>query len=63
MRTDDHRSDWFDLSRGVPQGSKLGPILFNIYTADIQFKYTETEGNVKYADDTLIQARGSPKTY
>lgn len=56
----DHRTEWFPLSRGVPRGSKLGSILFNIYTADIQVNYTDTEGNVKYADDTLIQARGEP---
>jgi len=52
VQIDDMRSEVKNVHFGVPQGSILGPVLFNIYVADLQDNV-----NVKcfqYADDTTI---------
>ena len=45
-------SDWAAVHSGVPQGSVLGPLLFNIFAFDLPFC---VQSNLRqYADDTVL---------
>ena len=48
-------SSWSKLLQGVPQGSILGPLLFNIYINDLFYFITDTD-LCNYADDTTLYA-------
>lgn len=45
-------SSWRQIKAGVPQGSLLSPILFNLFTADIPVP--ESNNIASYADDVMI---------
>ena len=55
-------SKWTDIFLGVPQGSVLGPLLFDIYINDLFF-LTEKTNVCNYADDSMFYASNSDLHY
>ena len=68
VRTGHGKTDWFQIGKGVRQGCKLSPCLFNVYAEYIMRNAgldkaqagIKTAGrninNLRYADDTTLMA-------
>ena len=52
VQIEDKRSTQLPMFFGVPQGSILGPVLFNIYVAELAFRTYST--TILCADDTTL---------
>ena len=56
---DDKKSSELPVYFGVPQGSILGPVLFNLYVNDLSDCFSSS--SIQYADDTTIYESAKPK--
>jgi len=53
VRIGSNLSTWQDIETGIPQGSILGPLLFNIFMNDLAYVVKQSKLSA-YADDTQI---------
>ena len=58
MKLSDMCSEWLNITKGVPQGSILGPVLFNVFINDLFYSITRAK-LFNYADDNTLNAVGT----
>ena len=61
VQIDDQKSNFNTVTFGVPQGSILGPILFNIYVSSM-LDTTKSAKCLQFADDTTLYVHGKINT-
>ncbi len=61
MKYRDWRSEWTTIHTGLPQGSPLSPVLFNIYTLDLARLDSSSARVRTFADDVLVSISGKSK--
>ena len=61
VQVNDKQSRLKDVLFGVPQGSVLGPVIFNLYANDMQDCLKDGSTCFQYADDTTVLLHAPPK--
>jgi ribonuclease P/MRP protein subunit RPP40 len=61
VRLGPNKSNWTGIIKGVPQGSILGPLLFNVFLNDI-FYFVNKASLFNYADDNTLSHHHSDPT-
>ena len=61
LKYENWRSEWTNISTGLPQGSPLSPVLFNIYTLDLARLDNPNVRVRTFADDVLVSAKGTSR--
>ena len=54
---------WAAVSRGLPQGSKHGPLFFNIFVNDLFYHITEVKLHAYADDEQLYDSDTDPKLF
>ena len=61
VQIDDRKSSYQSSQYGVPQGSILGPMIFNLYVSDLHEVTPSSMECVQYADDTSLYSHFNVK--
>ena len=61
VQVNDKQSRLQDVLFGVPQGSVLGPVIFNLYARDMQDCLKDGSTCFQYADDTTVLLHAPPR--